>query len=200
MLGKNFIQRKRNQKGVSLIELLVAMSVFILISGVVSGLLISGIRSQRHTLASRQLLDQTSFALEYMSRALRMALTEGEQSGGDCLNSDGTNYEVSNDGSNYSSSGTGIFLRFINHLEEDRCQRFYLDGTQLMHDKGDGNPFLPLTSGKLEVTNLNFVLAGDAFGDNLQPRVTVAFSVQDADKDWPAIKMQATVSQRNLDE
>ena len=187
MLGKNFIQRKRNQKGVSLIELLVAMSVFVLISGVVSGLLISGIRSQRHTLASLQLLDQTSFALEYMSRALRMAIKDDSVG---CI-TPGTNYEI-------TSGGAGI--KFINHLEGDQCQEFFLGGAQLMHDKGDGNPSLPLTSDKLEVTNLNFDLAGDASGDNLQPRATVAFSVQDADKNWPAIKMQTTVSQRNLDE
>ena len=184
----------KKQKGISLIELLVAMSVFIIISGAVSGILISGIKGQRHTLASQRLLDQTSFAMEYMSRALRLA-----KKGDDVCIGSNVHYEITN-------SGKGI--KFINHLEQDDCQEFCLgnglscdtNGEQLMQVKNNPVGVLPLTSSKLKVDSLNFLLSGGSGPpDLLQPRVTISMRVQDKSQNQPSILVQTTVSQRNLD-
>lgn len=203
-MSKQNITRHRaelqNQKGISLIELLVVASIFIIISGAVSGLLISGIKGQRHTLASRQLLDQTSFAMEYMSRALRMAKKDTTDDLITCLSVSGLNYEIINNA-----------LRFINHLEEDDCQEFFLDTTdpnapQLKQRKGIGTPdaiALVLTSKELYVEDLQFNLIGESEVDSLQPRVTVAITIRDNTQksgEQPEIKIQTTLSQRNLDE
>ena len=181
----------KNQKGISLIELLVAMSVFIIISSAVSGILISGIKGQRHTLASQRLLDQTSFAMEYMGRALRLAKRDDGTTG--CI-SPNTNYEIIN-------SGTGV--RFINHLEQNDCQEFFLGGTngdQLMQRKNNLANVFSLTSPELKVDSLKFIISGEPGPpDPLQPRVTISMEVRDKKQNEPTILVQTTISQRNLD-
>ena len=193
-----FVDKKKKyqtQKGFTLVEMLVAVLLFSLIIGVISGLFISGIRGQRNALASQRLLDQTSYSLEYMSRALRMAKKQTSDLPL-CISSNGLNYEI-----------VGSHLKFINHLEGDDCQEFFLDSDpgsptyhQLMQIKGGET--LPLTSAKLEITSLRFSLSGQSQGDDLQPKVTVFLEIKGKGQqiaEQPLMKIQTTVSQRNLD-
>jgi prepilin-type N-terminal cleavage/methylation domain-containing protein len=62
----------KREKGFTLVEMLVAIFIFTLTLGAIVSLFISGVRGQRNALATQRLLDQTSYSLEYMSRALRM--------------------------------------------------------------------------------------------------------------------------------
>lgn len=195
---KAFQKKSGSEKGFTLVEMLIAMFVFSLIVGAVSGLFISAIRGQRSTLASQRLLDQTSYSLEYMSRALRMAIKEGQQADPlvDCLSQDGLNYETNTDGTS---------LKFINHLENDDCQEFFLNSGshQLEQRKNNLNDTFPLTSSKLQISSLKFFLYGEDQNDNgLQPRVAIAFEIRGIGQtiaDQPAIIVQTMISQRNLD-
>jgi prepilin-type N-terminal cleavage/methylation domain-containing protein len=191
----SFWQKKfKKEKGFTLIEMLVALFIFSLIVGVLIGLFISGIRNQRNILLTQQLLDQTSFALEYMSRALRMALKEGQQStGGNCLSQRGLNYE--NPGSDSSR------IKFINHLEQDDCQEFFLEEGRIKQIKERGQ-VVSLTSDKLEVTSLKFNLIGQDQSDQHQPRVTIFLKIRGRGSlagTIPELNIQTTISQRNLD-
>lgn len=191
---------KNSERGFTLTEMLTAVFIFSLIIGAVFSLFISGIRGQRNAIATQQLLDQTSYVLEYMSRALRMALKEGQQDPlvGDCLDQDGFNYQINADGSS---------IKFINHLENDQCQEFFLeidpssDVGVLKQKRGLGRP-LVLTSDELNVTSLKFNLIGNEQTDNLQPRVVISLKIKGrgstADT-MPEIQIQTTISQRNLD-
>lgn len=184
------IARVSKERGFTLIEMMVAIAVFSIIIGAVSGLFISGLYGQRNALASQRLLDQTSYALEYMSRALRMAKKQTSDLPF-CLSSNGLNYEMVNSG-----------LRFINHLEEDKCQEFFLEGGILKQRKNIGEAPLDLTSPKLEITSLNFFLQGQSQVDNLQPKVTIFLKIKGSGQrieEQPGINIQTTVSQRNLD-
>lgn len=192
-----YLKTNQTNRAFSLIELLVAMFMFSLIITTVSAIFISDMRSQTRALATQRILDQTSYAVEFMSRALRMAAKELSVPS-TCL-SYGENYEV-------GSGGTS--LKFINHLENDDCQRFFLDSSsgsgQLKYEKdSDGTPVIyDLTSNKLDITSLKFQLAGGTQGDDLQPRVTFSAEIK-----WkspmvvglPKMRIQTTISQRNLD-
>ena len=57
----------------TLIEMLIAVVIFSIIIGAATGVFVSAIQLQKYNLAYQQLLDQTSYAMEYMSRAIRMA-------------------------------------------------------------------------------------------------------------------------------
>ncbi len=182
--------------GFTLIELLVAMAIFSTVMGIITGIFITGIRQQKMALDSQIVLDQTSYALEYMSRALRFA--KKEISGTACLSNDGLNVEKTRDGSG---------IKFINHLQGDDCQEFFREDNQIKYRRKINQPeenTLPLTSVKLEVASLKFDLAGEWQGDalnpdNLQPRVTIFSEIKSAGASGQPQKIQTSISLRNLD-
>jgi prepilin-type N-terminal cleavage/methylation domain-containing protein len=188
----------KNPKGFTLIEMLVAMAIFSTVMGIVTGIFITGIRQQKMALDSQIVLDQTSYALEYMSRALRFA--SKEKSGGACLSQDGLNFEIPVAYQIEGNENLGTGLRFINHLQGDDCQEFFLENNQIKYwRQSDPNPPVPLTSVKLEVISLKFDLEGKRQTDNLQPRITIFSEIKSAGASGQSQKIQTSISQRNLD-
>jgi len=177
--------------GFTLIELVVTFVIFIIIIGAAFNVLVSGIAIQRQLLAQQILIDQTSFFVEYMNRALRQAKKDTAQT---CLGTaDVSNYEI-------TRGGEGI--KFIGR--DDRCREFFLDGDRMKEDIDGTEGFL--TADDVEVVDVTFAdsIPGGSFSqeDNNQPRVTFMFDVRargfEPDKQ-PAIRLQTSISQRNID-
>jgi len=177
-------------KSFTLIELLVTVAIFSLIGGIAAGVFTTGLRAQRKSLASQEILSQTSYLMEYISRALRMAKKDVT---GDCLGAIYAKY-------NYAPITDGI--RFLNYT--GKCQQFFRDGNilkmQVSSDETAVNfgPSLDLTSANLIVNSFN-IGPEDSWdqADNDQPRVTIFLEIQG--KEQAKIKIQTTVSQRNPD-
>jgi prepilin-type N-terminal cleavage/methylation domain-containing protein len=168
----------------TLIEMLVVIGIFSLIIGAVSDLFLSGIFSQKKILTEQDLLNQTGYLLEYMGRALRMAKKD-DIGGVNCLPGEKVNYKVN------PAQNEIVFRNYNNE-----CQRFFLDGTQIKEEKN--GIVLPLTSSALKVDSLKFSISGQEQTDNLQPRVTIFLEIE-GQKYQPKIKIQTTISQRDLD-
>ena len=194
--GENlFIEEESyKNKGVTLIEMLVAVTMFAIAVGAISGIFISGIRTQRRVLATQELLDQTSYVLEYMGRALRMAKKDLT---GACITTAGNNYELIAD-----------VIQFIDY--SGKCTKFYLDNSsgQTTIKKAVWNDVLSfweawdLTSSALQVNSLRFNLSGESQSDNLQPIVTIFLDISGRETGLggrPKIQTQTSVSQRDLD-
>ena len=156
------------------------------------GVFVSAIRVQRYSLSQQQLLNQTSFAMEYMSRFLRMARKD---TSGTCIPIK-TNYR----------EGAGS-VEFENY--RGKCQKFYTsnnadcstpdaDGTHLCQDL-EGMQSLPLTSNDLVVKDFRVKVVGQRETDDTQPRVTLFLRVEGKGMNPPTLQIQTTVSQRNLD-
>src|SRR3989344_3979835 len=64
------------QKGFTLVELLVVLSIFIIIIGVVVSIFISIINIQRAVLQEQEYVDQVSYAIESISKTLRISLVD----------------------------------------------------------------------------------------------------------------------------
>jgi len=183
-LIKKMIREKNKKNAFTLIELLVSIGLFITTIGVIFNVFLFGIRQQRIMLNREIATGQTSFVLEYLGRALRMAKKD---TSGSCLSRPGLNYEIPSPGR----------LKFINVLEEDDCQEIFLDNNQLkIYKSGEGKTY-ELTSSKIEVSYLNFSLSGENQTDQLQPRVTISFEIKE--KNGSSLKIQTSISQRNLD-
>ena len=178
------------KNGFILIELLVSILIFVLIISVTIGIFVSIVRYQKKVLVEQELLNQTSYVLEYMSRALRMAKRDSE---GSCL---GGGYSECS----YRSIHDGGGIKFINHLENDICQEFFWDkNDNLLKESKRGQTF-PLISDKFQINSLRFNLSGESQIDNLQPRVTIFMEIQvKRGENQPKLKIQTTISQRNLD-
>jgi len=162
------------------VELPVVTGIFSLIVGAISGLFISGVSSQKRILAEQELLSQTSYVIEYMSRALRMA----KKDDGTCIG----------DKLNYKIEGAGI--KFRNY--KDECQKFYLEGGQLKESRA--GTILPLTSTALRINSFRLNSSGETQYDDLQPKVTIFLEILGRGQRYqPKLQIQTTISQRNLD-
>jgi len=170
------------KKGFTLIELLVSMTLFLIVMVSVIELFISGIKTQKKSLALQTLSDGTSYAVEYMSRTIRMA------------KKDLTGTYIST-GCNFETVANGI--RFLNYEKED--QWFILDNGQVKEKKDNDLEFTALTSDNFRVTKLSFELSGQCQTDDLQPRVTITMEIQTKEVNPQTLNIQTTISQRDLD-
>jgi len=204
MAEKTKIKKNINKEaGFSLVEMIVTMLVFSLVVGAAAGLFGSAIRGQSRTLSTQQLLDQISFALEYMSRALRMAKKQLNPPP-DCGLSYGQNYLITLSRTLEGVPYDGRGIKFINY--NDECQEFFLDQTngsptkgQLLESKNYASPN-PLTSANFYIENFNINLIGELQNENLQPRVSLFLEIRRTGPGTqPKIKIQTTISQRRLD-
>lgn len=186
----------KSSTGFTLIEMLVAIFIFSIVFGAASGVFVSAIKNQSRTLANQQLLDQTSYTIEYMGRAIRMAKKDDIDYGDgvvNCLLGDKVNFATTTMGS------SGIKFRNYN----DQCQEFFRDcggGVCKLRENKNGT-VSDLTSPNLYVESFN-IGPSDSWDqdDNLQPRVTLFSEIRKAGAgNQPKIKIQTTISQRQLD-
>ena len=177
-------------KSFTLIELLVVIAIFSMVVGAITNAFFSSISAQRKMLAEQELLNQVSYVLEYMGRAIRMAKKDDIEIFGqeiNCLGGENVNFETS---SNFDS------IKFRNY--QNQCQKFYLENEAIWEEKGEQSQSFPLTStSTLRITNLKFQVSGDSEGN--QPRVTISLEVESAKiKNPPKLYFQTTISQRDL--
>lgn len=210
----------KKNKGFTLIELIVVMAVFLIIIATAVGIFISIVQHQRRIMSEQELLNQISYVVEYMSKALRMAKKDEI---GTCLID-----EQGNTGYIYlltkpdTSSGFYRGVKFINQSDNDACQEFfieYIDDTKpelgfalkeiKKYSSADPDDSIALTSDKVKINSIKFGINGSEGGiwggvagasenDDSQPRITISLDVQIKGDNQPVKKIQTTVSQRNL--
>lgn len=213
------------RRGFTIVEMIVVMALFMFVIGAGISVFVSMISDQKKVLSEQQLLNQVSYAKEYISKALRAAKTDLS---GNCLFDGGgyiyllTHYD--------DVSGYYKGIKFINQSNDDICQEFFLDGNGtsenpyiLKEIKNGGEP-VALISDNFKINDIKFSVNGgdgtrsgtptynDGSGctdiepcgayecsDELcvQPKVTTILSVQISDNQ-PEKIFQTTVSQRNL--
>ncbi len=175
------------QQGVTLIEILLAVTLFsIVIIGAV-GLFISLIKNQQVLLDRAYVLNTLSYTTEYMSKAIRMAQKDIT---GTCLNSMENFILVAGDSSH---------IKFKNYNGD--CQEFFLqlqDGILTLMVARNGVP-QALTPANITVESLTFVLAGENQSDALQPKVSFSIKAKVKNSVAPSFLIQTTISQRMLD-
>ncbi len=181
-------------RGYTLIEILVAVGIFFIVIAAPTGFFVGSIKGQQKALSSQELLDQTSYVLEYMSRAIRMAKKDDITELDCCWEEDKVNYKIT-----HGDQG----IKFRNY-DGDKCQEFYFENGAIKEDKTGYSGPIALTSDSLEVISFK-VGPSDSWdqGDNDQPRITLFLEIKGTRSArpelQPVIKIQTTISQRNLD-
>ncbi|MBZ1348463.1 MAG: prepilin-type N-terminal cleavage/methylation domain-containing protein [Candidatus Nealsonbacteria bacterium] len=198
--------KNNNKTGFTLVEVIVAVTVFTIIIGIVMLIFSWVIETQEKTLASQELLFQTSFLMEHMGKSLRMAKKELSHPPTQCLDTVGRGFNFE------TNPPINNRIRFIN--DDNLCQEFFLSGARLKkristNDNADRfKAPLYLTPPYLEVVSfrVNLIGAGqiDTLGqiDRIQPRVTLFLEIRRAGPKpglLPSVKIQTTLSQRDLD-
>jgi type II secretory pathway pseudopilin PulG len=182
-------------KSFTLIETLVSIGIFAVLTVVLTEIFVSSTQSQGRALYTQELMDQSSYALEYMDRILRMAKKDFT---GTCTGTSYTNY--------YPASGSSDTIIFLDY--NDKCHQFLLEGSQIKEkkstDKYSSNfgASVEITSSAIKVNSLKFNIVGGAQNDLLQPKVTILIDAQSNTQkidQVPRIRVQTSLSQRHLD-
>lgn len=199
-----FLYKEKN-KGFSLIELVVVLTLFLIIGAVTVNIFISIVKNQRRVVEEQELLNQVSFASEYMSKALRSAIADPN---GACLGVSGRVYLLP-----FSRCPNGTLeacngIKFVDSSDNNACKEFFLDISV--------NPINPplreikngvtqnLLSDKLIIKHGRFIINGDkalhvvASGGATQPKVTFLLEVSTAANQSKKI-IQSTISQMIAD-
>jgi prepilin-type N-terminal cleavage/methylation domain-containing protein len=174
-MKKLFQKNKKRMGGYTLIEFLMAIAVFSLIMGSAVQIFSSTIKSQRRSFAVQKILDQTSFSLDYLSRAVRMAKTGTIQ---------------------LTRAGQGIIFQ----TQTGVSQEIFFNGQQLQVTESGNTE--NLTSTDVQIESFKISISGEVIGDYAQPKVTVALSASTTGEKMEEItniKVQTSVSQRNLE-
>jgi len=183
---------RKNNFGFTLIEMLVAIVIFLIIFIAIMNVFVSAVKIQRYSLAYQSLLDQTSYVLEYMTKAVRMAKKD---SLGSCVIIAGQNYA-------WPTANGLMFQKYDNASGTIKCKGFFLgtvNGNNVLNDYEQGrNPeSLQLISSKINVKNFNVNVSGDTASE--QPKVTIYLEMEETSvTPHPTIRIQTTISQRDL--
>lgn len=176
------------KKGFTLIELIISFGIFmVVVSGLMSAL-ISTVKLQRNMIDNQKTIDEVSYSLEYITRAIRMAKKDID---GVCVDR-GVNYDSPPD-SPPDSSNTITFLN-----SDNKCQSFRLNNNNIEVSISPDTDFFPLTSKAVTITQLSFSNAGSSWSSNGDDQTKVAILIKAKSRSDSIIKFQTTISQRRL--
>jgi len=191
------INKNPKNKGFTLVETLVSLLIFGFISIILVNVFVSTLNSQKRILQNQELMNSSSYALDYMAKLIRMA--EKDEIG-DCTGTVGKNYSLT------AAPNSITFLAYDNKSSSYKCTQFLLDGTIIKERKSTDDNIINLgeaqaiTSSSVEVVDLTFGLTGDG-ADTLQPKATIMIKMKSksSSANAPSLIIQTSVSQRKLD-
>jgi prepilin-type N-terminal cleavage/methylation domain-containing protein len=172
-------------KGFTLLEVIVATAIFSMAVSSISALFMVAVRTQRNVLAQQDLIDNTRYALEHMSRQIRMARRDESKK---CVGEAG-----------YTFTAGGSSLKFVDYRGD--CLTYDVEDGKIRLKLNKENP-VDLTSDDIRVNSLNFEVIGRWAYDVEQPRVIIYLDAEAAGampESSPQILLQTTVSVRNID-
>jgi len=161
------------KNGFTMVELLVAMSLFVIFIVIASGSFVRALRTQRAIVALIAANNNASLSIEQMAREIRT-------------------------GSSFSLSGNDLV--FANAYNITITYRLNAQANTIERSEA-GNDFKPITAANVKINSLNFYLRGQLAGDGYPPRITVSLSVSPNIPTIRNIStnFQTTVSARTLD-
>ncbi len=189
----------KNHAGFTLVELIVVVAIFFVIIGVTFDILISTVQRQKSVLGGQELLSQTSYVMEYVSKGLRVAIKDPD---GTCLGTTGYIYLLTHFN---ATSGFYEGVKFINQSDNNACQEFFLDIDGVLKQIKNGSAPQNILSDKFKVKYARFIVNSDktlhiaSSSDLIQPKITILLDIQTQTPGSQQEKIiQTTVSQRNL--
>jgi len=171
-----FLKNIKRQRGVSLIELVVAVGLFAVITLSATAIFKLVIDGQRNSLSAQNVQENMRYAMEKMSKEMRMA-TIGNHDCETLLDSAPTAvYKV------FNTTDSDSTLYFKN--QDNLCVAYYLDMSskrlKIKLDTGSEIKDDYITPAKIEVSDLKFFVNDDEIGvfHSTQPCVTMTMKAK----------------------
>lgn len=176
--------KRIKEHGFTLLELVIAVAIFLTILMVLGGMVLAVVRAQRVAIATQQVQDTLRSALEILGRDVRLAAKN--TAGSSC---------VPARADFLPSSGESPSLTFIS--DRGHCLTYSIVNQQI-HRLADGTSDETLTSDNVLVTALNFNIFGEG-DDQTQPRIIVRLAAQSKTSSQVTMRVETTLTQRELD-
>ena len=166
----------KNKKGVTLLELIVAVAIFSVVVLSAMEIFQMVIEGQRSAIAAQNIQESMRYVFEVISKEMRMAQKSGA---GVCISANKV----------FETDLNNNELRFIN--EKDVCVRYYLENNRLKIDRGSDSDFI--TPDEIKISDIYFKVV-----DYAQSRVNIMMDIEAVGKAMhkQPIKMQTTISSR----
>lgn len=177
-LKMNTLNKKQNkEKGFTLIELVVAMTLFIVASTIISGIFIRSIRTQRQANHLTVLNSDSSLVIERINREVR----EG--------------FDFSDPSTTDTCSDTLTFERTINGSTKEIS--YTLMDNNIQRKEGSGGTFQTLNSSEVNIDDLCFILTQET--EDEPWRITMSMTAGSVDPNINyTSNIQTTISARSL--
>jgi prepilin-type N-terminal cleavage/methylation domain-containing protein len=172
-----------NKKGVTLLELTVAVAIFSVVVLSAMQIFKMVIDGQQNAIAGQNLQESMRYALEVMSKEIRMAQ---KGTGGICYGLDDNVYLTENG----VLPGNELYLKSY----KDECVRYQINNDRLKIERDGTSGFI--TPDEIAVSDLEFIVT-DIDSDQ-QARVTILMDVEAVGKEIhkQSMKIQTTISSR----
>ncbi len=179
VLNKTGVSSAKAERGFTLVEILVALALFITVMTIGLGSVINVLEANRKSDSLKSVMTNLNFALEVMSRDIKF----------------GDSYSCSI--STCSSGDTSIYFRNSDGINV----RYRLNNSRIEKSVDNGATYQIITAPNIVVQDMRFYIFGYNTGDGAQPRVLISIRGYSGTK--PSIQttfvVQTTVSQRVLD-
>jgi prepilin-type N-terminal cleavage/methylation domain-containing protein len=211
---------KRHNRGFTLIELMVSVTIFAIVMVMALGSLLSISTADRKAESLKSVMDNLNFALDSMSRTIRTGLYYS------CMTSPSFPVSLDSNGNpipaNCAGGATAIAFHSADGNTVVYCRgsnsACSSSGSSILRSTDGGNTFTQLTASEVVVNNLNFYVIGacatpgtppsgscaDSSYDYVQPKVTITVNGQvkvtgSQNTTYP-YAVQTTVTQRVYDQ
>ena len=178
-----------NNKGFSLIEILVSIAIFSVVMVTAAGALLATIDANHKAQAIQLAMNNLGFALESMSRVIREGNTYY------CGDKDTLEKNLANNQSPNDCGGGENFFAF-KRTSDNKTVSYYLSGDKIMHKEGIADA-QAITASGVKVTKLTFYVSGSS---DSQKRAMVTIVIQgtagETAKVQTPFNLQTTLSQR----
>lgn len=184
----------RSERGFSLVEMMVSVSLFAIIMLVAVGALLSLVDANRKARTLESVMNNLNISLDSMVRSARM----------------GTHYNCNGSGIPNPATGadcaTGDDLFSFAPYGSDAAQQneravYFIQNGRIYRSLNGGSDSIPITAPEISVEELTFYVIGTLPGDITQPKVVVVVkgSAGNDEKTRTTFYIQATAVQRALD-
>lgn len=195
-MPKIFTSAFRTRRGFTLIELMVAVALFAIVMTISVGSLLSLVEADRKAQALKSVMNNLNFALENMSRNLRVgtdyhcsesAVVPPNVSSPNNCPTGGVLIGFEETGGNPASPTDQVIYRFV--------------GNSIEKSSDGGATFIAITAPEVTIEDVRFYVVGTTRGDTNQPRIlmTVSGFAGIGERILTTFNLQSTVSQRVLD-
>jgi len=194
--------RSRNFRAFTLIEMMVAVSIFAIVMLIGVGALLALVQANARAEAINSVMNNLNAALENMSRSIRVGNTYYCDTTASPVPSPATLSSAQD-----CDTGGGVLLAFESATGDpnnDNDQIVYrLNGTQLERSltSGSSGSFVAITAPEVSIDTFDFYVTGTTRGDAIQPRVLMRIqgSAKLPGGTTTNFTVQASVTQRILD-